>query len=111
MFGISFSELIVVFIIAFLVLGPEKLQEFAKSLGKFISSINNFSSNIKDEISSSITSIDINDTKSTNEFKGDDVKNVNENASEDNVKDDDKDDTKDNIENIENNNDEFKNYF
>ena len=43
MFGISFLELLVIFVIAFLLLGPEKLQDFAKSLGKFISGINNFS--------------------------------------------------------------------
>ncbi|MGI6680410.1 MAG: Sec-independent protein translocase subunit TatA/TatB [Bdellovibrionota bacterium] len=72
MFGISFLELIVIFIVAFLVLGPDKLQEFAKSLGNFISNINNFSSNVKDEINVSLNP-NLNNLnkkdKETNDFK------------------------------------------
>ena len=66
MFGISFLELLVIFVIAFLLLGPEKLQDFAKSLGKFISGINNFSSNIKDEIT-----VTLNHQVDNNYFKKD----------------------------------------
>ncbi len=35
MFGIGFTELIVIFIVALLVLGPKRLPEVAKTLGKF----------------------------------------------------------------------------
>ncbi len=68
MFGLSFFELIVIFFIALIVLGPDKLQEFAKKLGNFISSINDFSSNIKDSFSDSLTP-SINTDKNTNDFK------------------------------------------
>ena len=69
MFGISFLELLVIFVIAFLLLGPEKLQDFAKSLGKFISGINNFSSNIKDEITVTLSPDVDNSKNETNDFK------------------------------------------
>ena len=71
MFGISFLELLVIFVIAFLLLGPEKLQDFAKSLGKFISGINNFSSNIKDEITVTLNPQVDNNKHETNDFKKD----------------------------------------
>ena len=71
MFGISFLELLVIFVIAFLLLGPEKLQDFAKSLGKFISGINNFSSNIKDEITVTLNPQNDNNKNETNDFKKD----------------------------------------
>lgn len=68
MFGIGFTELIVIFIVALVVLGPEKLQDFAKSLGKFISNVNNFSNNIKEEISVSLNP-DIDKKLDKNEFE------------------------------------------
>ena len=71
MFGISFLELLVIFVIAFLLLGPEKLQDFAKSLGKFISGINNFFSNIKDEITVTLNPQVDNNKNETNDFKKD----------------------------------------
>ena len=71
MFGISFLELLVIFVIAFLLLGPEKLQDFAKSLGKFIAGINNFSSNIKDEITVTLNPQVDNNKNETNAFKKD----------------------------------------
>ena len=73
MFGISFLELLVIFVIAFLLLGPEKLQDFAKSLGKFISGINNFSSNIKDEITVTLNPQVDNNKNETNDFKKDNL--------------------------------------
>ena len=73
MFGISFLELLVIFVIAFLLLGPEKLQDFAKSLGKFISGINNFSSNIKDEITVTLNPQVDNNKNETNDFKKDEL--------------------------------------
>ena len=39
MFNIGFGELLVVFIVALVVLGPEKLPEFAKKLAKIAKEI------------------------------------------------------------------------
>lgn len=36
MFGVSFAELIIVFIAAFLIVGPKRMQEFAGQLGSII---------------------------------------------------------------------------
>jgi Tat protein translocase TatB subunit len=36
MFDIGFQELIIIFIVALLVFGPEKLPEIAKTLGKWV---------------------------------------------------------------------------
>ena len=39
MFNIGFGELIIVFIIALVVLGPEKLPEFSKKVAKILKEI------------------------------------------------------------------------
>ncbi len=39
MFDIGFQELIVVFIVALLVVGPERLPEFSRKLGKWVNHI------------------------------------------------------------------------
>lgn len=39
MFNIGFGELIIVFIVALIVLGPEKLPDFAKKIAKIIKEI------------------------------------------------------------------------
>jgi len=36
MFDIGFQELIIIFVVALLVFGPEKLPEIAKTLGKWV---------------------------------------------------------------------------
>ncbi|MDD3267375.1 MAG: Sec-independent protein translocase protein TatB [Burkholderiales bacterium] len=50
MFGISFSEIILISIIAVIVFGPEQLPTIAKKLGSFIREIRNFRSNITNQI-------------------------------------------------------------
>ena len=53
MFGISFSELLVIFLIILVVFGPERLPQIAntlgKALGEFNRKTNDFTNNIKDE--------------------------------------------------------------
>lgn len=39
MFDIGFQELIIIFVVALLVVGPEKLPEFSRTLGKWVKEI------------------------------------------------------------------------
>ncbi|MBN2694325.1 twin-arginine translocase subunit TatB [bacterium] len=50
MFGIGFGELILIAIVAFLVLGPEKFPTLAKTMGKGIKDLKNASNDIKNDI-------------------------------------------------------------
>jgi sec-independent protein translocase protein TatB len=47
MFGIGSTELIVILIVALLVLGPKKLPEIAKSLGKGMAEFRRMSTDVK----------------------------------------------------------------
>ncbi len=49
MFGISMSEITVIFIIAIILLGPHKLQEFAKDLGRAMRKFKNITNDIKED--------------------------------------------------------------
>ncbi len=50
MFGISISELLVIVIIAFLFIGPEKLPEIMKTFGKNVKQIKNMSNDFKNSV-------------------------------------------------------------
>ncbi len=50
MFGISFSEIILILIIAVLVLGPKQLPEIVIKARKLISSFKNFANHLKQEV-------------------------------------------------------------
>lgn len=50
MFGISISELAVVIIIAFLFIGPEKLPEIMKTVGKNVKQLKNISNEFKHSV-------------------------------------------------------------
>lgn len=50
MFGISFSELLLIFIIALVVFGPEQLPAIAKKIGGFVGSIKRLQKNFSDQI-------------------------------------------------------------
>ncbi|MDY6845332.1 MAG: twin-arginine translocase TatA/TatE family subunit [Thermodesulfobacteriota bacterium] len=64
MFGIGMQELIVILVIALLVVGPKRLPDLAKSLGRGVADFKKAFEGIKDDVN-----IDINDTLSANEFK------------------------------------------
>ena len=50
MFDVSFSELVVIFFVALMVIGPEKLPKVAKVLGKLTGKAQNYISKFKEEI-------------------------------------------------------------
>jgi len=50
MFGIGLSELIVIFIVALLVLGPKRLPEVARTLGKFYREIKSTIDEVKEVV-------------------------------------------------------------
>jgi Tat protein translocase TatB subunit len=50
MFNLGMSELLVIFGLALLVVGPKKLPEVARALGKALWEIKNLTNNIKDEM-------------------------------------------------------------
>lgn len=51
---IGTSELVVIFIVALLVLGPEKVPKYAKKAGKFLSSIKVYADKLSEDINESI---------------------------------------------------------
>lgn len=54
MFGVSFPELIVVFLIALLVFGPDKLPELARTIGKFTGQFRRQSDSLRREFYNSV---------------------------------------------------------
>ena len=51
MFGMGMSEIIVILVIALIVIGPKKLPEIAKSLGKAMGEFKRATNDFKDSIS------------------------------------------------------------
>lgn len=56
MFDVGFWELFLIALILLLVLGPEKMPELAKTAGRYIRKIKDFTSNISSELSSEMES-------------------------------------------------------
>ena len=50
MFDVSFSELIVIAVVALLVIGPEKLPKVARTVGAFTGRIQRYMAQIKEEV-------------------------------------------------------------
>ncbi len=54
MFGLGFSELLVVFLIALIFIGPKKLPELAKGLGKGIREFQDAAKGMKEQFENSV---------------------------------------------------------
>ena len=50
MFGLSFGEIVIIAVIALLLLGPDKLPEAAKTLGKGLREIRKATDDLKDQV-------------------------------------------------------------
>lgn len=62
MFGLSFGEILIIAVIALLLLGPEKLPEAAKTLGKGLREIRRATDDLKDQVEREIS---LDDRKAT----------------------------------------------
>lgn len=56
--NVSLSEILLVLFIALLVIKPEQLPHAARALGKFVKSVQNMFSNVKNEVNGLIDSVD-----------------------------------------------------
>jgi Tat protein translocase TatB subunit len=54
MFGIGLPELVVIFVVALLVLGPQRLPELARALGRGIRELRNLTEDVRKEIDEEI---------------------------------------------------------
>ena len=57
-FGIGMNEVIVIFLLAAIVLGPERLARVARKAGKFIRNLKTYFSSLSDELKSELDILD-----------------------------------------------------
>jgi sec-independent protein translocase protein TatB len=50
MFDVSFSELLVIAVVALLVIGPEKLPKVARTVGAFVGRMQRYMAQVKEEV-------------------------------------------------------------
>ncbi len=73
MFGISFGEFLVIFVIALIVIGPEKLPETIRAVSSVVRKVKNFSDQVRGEVEKEfkVDELKRSFTEVTNDIKGD----------------------------------------
>lgn len=69
MFGIGIPEILIVLVIALLVLGPQKLPELAKALGKALGELKRATSDLRDTLD--LDNLDVTEPSSKEDDKND----------------------------------------
>ena len=80
MFGIGLPELIVIMVVALLVVGPSKLPELARSLGKTFQEFRRMADEVKETLEEETT-----DIKSSSEQQAENKEETGEKSSETNI--------------------------
>ncbi|ELV08919.1 twin-arginine translocase subunit TatB [Wohlfahrtiimonas chitiniclastica] len=84
MFGISFSEFLIVFIVALIVIGPQKLPETIRAVGSIVNKIRSFADQVKNEVSKEFETDEL--KRSIEETKQSFTKQINDTTQLDEVK-------------------------
>lgn len=88
MFGIGTTELMVILVVALVVLGPKKLPQVARSLGKAFGEFKRVSTDVKRTIDVEVDRLEKEDRdqRARQELRGEDAKSKNKAADEDDSK-------------------------
>ena len=68
-FGIGMNELIVIFVLAGIVLGPERLARVAREAGKFIRNLKGYFASLTGELKSELDILDVSKQAKTEQIK------------------------------------------